>query len=160
MNQVLQENHSLSIWASSSLSEAVVEKNDLLSRRAIIWMGAHCDANECQITLPCLGMNPKILKFHLCCDKSLCSPFRRPLAVDWWKPPTSSYLITAGRGPVKRAHCSFCCHTKRPRGSLRLFWDPPGCFFFRLIDFFFLYFIYTQGRQNTINNSNRKNLEH
>lgn len=120
MNPLLQENHSLSIWASSSLSEAVVEKNDLLSCRAIIWMGAHCDVNESQITLLCLGINPKILKFHFWCDKSLCSPFHRPLAVDWWKLPTSSYLITAGQGPVKRTHCGFCCHTKRPRGSVRL----------------------------------------
>lgn len=106
----------------------------------IIWMWAHCDADRSQITFSWLGMSPKILKFHLLCDKSRCRPFHRPLAVDWWELPTSSYLITAGQGPVTRARCGFCCCTKQLRGSLRLLLDPPGCLLFSSL--IFLYFLY------------------
>lgn len=69
-------------------------------------------------SLLCPGTSPKIPRFYLWCDKRHCSTFHRPLAVDWWEHPTSSDLLTAGRGPVTRARSGSCCYQKQQRASL------------------------------------------
>lgn len=108
MNPDSRGNHSLSISAPfSAISELVAVKNEPFTSHHLNGGTQWCKWKP--NSLPWLGKSPKILKFHLRCDKSLCSTLHSPLAVDWWGLLTSSYLITAGRGPVRRAGWDSIC---------------------------------------------------